>query len=110
MINGITYVDGGLFENLPVACIRNQSKILIGVHVNHNGYQESINGFKEIAERTFQLAIGQNVQKSMELCDFVIDSPEMQHFNTFDFNLADEIYHIGYREAEKKLPEILASF
>lgn len=109
VINGTTYVDGGLFENLPAACIRKQSQILIGVHVNHNGYQRSISGFKEIAERTFQLAISLNVKASMALCDFVIDSSEMQHFNTFDFKLADEIYHIGYNEAEKKLPEILDS-
>lgn len=110
VIDGKTYVDGGLFENLPASCIRNQCQLLIGVHVNHNGYQESVNGFKEIAERTFQLAISQNVRESLEICDFIIDSPDIRHYTTFDFKAADELYQIGFQEAERKLVKLFDRF
>ncbi len=106
VIDGITYVDGGLFENLPAHCIRDYSRLLIGVHVNHNGYQENVSGFIEIAERTFQLAISQNVRESLAICDLVIDSPEIRRYTTFDFKAADELYQLGFREAERKLEKL----
>jgi NTE family protein len=109
IIDGITYVDGGLFNNLPVDCIREQCRFLIGVHVNHNGPEENITGFKAVAERTFRLAIAKNVYESLDLCDFVIDPPETRLYNTFDFGKADEIFRIGFEETETRLLEIFDS-
>jgi NTE family protein len=109
IIDGITYVDGGLLNNLPVDCIRDQCRILIGVHVNHNGPEENISGIKAIAERTFRLAIGQNVSGSLSKCDFVIDPPETRLFNTFDFKRADEIFQIGFEETERRILEMFDS-
>lgn len=109
IINGITYVDGGLLNNLPVDCIRDQCRILIGVHVNHNGPEEKIAGIKAIAERTFRLAMGQNVKDSLAKCDFVIDPPETRLFNTFDFKKADEIFRIGFDATEKRILEMFDS-
>lgn len=109
IIDGQTYVDGGLFNNLPVDCIRNQCRFLIGVHANHNGPEENIEGFKAIAERTFRLIFAKNVNESLALCDFVIDPAQTRMFNTFDFGKADEIFQIGYDETIKRIPEILNS-
>ena len=106
IIDGITYVDGGLLNNLPVDCIRDQCRILTGVHVNHNGAEENISGIKAVAERTLRLAMGQNVRESLSKCDFVIDPPETRKYNTFDFKKADEIFKIGFEEAEKRIPEM----
>lgn len=109
IIDGNTYVDGGLLNNLPVDCIRDQCRILIGVHVNHNGPEESISGIKAIAERTLRLAMGQNVRESLSKCDFVIDPPETRKFNTFDFKKADEIFKIGFEETEKRILQMFDS-
>lgn len=109
IIDGVTYIDGGLLNNLPVDCIRDQCRILIGVHVNHNGPEKNITGMKAIAERTFRLAIGQNVSESLAKCDFVIDPPETRLYNTFDFKKADEIFKIGFDETEKRILEMFDS-
>ncbi len=109
VIDGNSYVDGGLLNNLPVDCIRDQCQILIGVHVNHNGKEENFSGIKAIAERTFRLVMSQNVRLSMVKCDFVIDPPATRKFNTFDFAKADEIFQIGFDETEKRIPEIVDS-
>jgi len=106
VINGNSYVDGGLLNNLPVDCIRDKCQVLIGVHVNHNGPEESFSGIKAIAERAFRLAMSQNVTGSLSKCDFVIDPPATRRFNTFDFNKADELFEIGFKETEKRIPEI----
>ncbi len=110
IIDGATYVDGGLFNNLPVDCIRNQCRFLIGVHVNHNGPEENITGFKAVAERTFRLVFAKNVNESLAVCDFVIDPPQTRLFNTFDFDKADEIFRIGFDETEKRILELFESF
>lgn len=109
IIDGNTYVDGGLLNNLPVDCIRDQCRILIGVHVNHNGPEESISGIKAIAERTLRLAMGQNVRESLTKCDFIIDPPETRKYNTFDFKKADEIFRIGFEETERRILEMFES-
>jgi NTE family protein len=109
VIDGTTYVDGGIFDNLPAKCIREQCHILIGVHVNYNGKENNISGFRAIAERSFRLAITKNVEESLVLCDFVIAPPEMRQFNTFDFSKADEIFRIGFDETEKRILEIFDS-
>lgn len=109
IIDGNTYVDGGLFENLPVDCIRKQCRYLIGVHVNHNGPEENISGIKAIAERTFRLAITQNVSTSLSKCDFIIDPENTRLFNTFDFSKADEIFKLGYESTEQILLELFGT-
>lgn len=106
IIDGKTYVDGGLFNNLPVDCIRDQCRFLIGVHVNRNNPEENITGLQAIAERTFRLVFAQNVQESMALCDFVIDPPQTRLFNTFDFGKANEIFKIGFDETERRILEL----
>jgi len=109
IIDGTTYVDGGIFENLPVTCIRDKCRILIGVHVNHNGPEENISGFKAIAERTLRLAFAKNVKESLAICDFVIDPPQTRKFNTFDFGKADEIFEIGFEETERHILELFGT-
>lgn len=109
IIDGNTYVDGGLLNNLPVDCIRDKCRILIGVHVNHSGPEEKISGIKAVAERTFQLVMGQNARESLVKCDFVIEPPEASRFNTFDFKKTDEIFQIGFEETEKRIVEMFDS-
>ena len=110
IIDGNTYVDGGLFNNLPAQCIRDQCRFLIGVNVNHNGPEENITGLKAIAERTFRLTIAKNVNESLAICDFIVNPPETRMFNTFDFGKADEIFRIGFEETEYMILELFDSF
>lgn len=98
-MGGKVYVDGGLFDNLPAASIKDKCQTLIGVHVNYNGPMEDVGGIREIAQRTFSLAIELNVVKSRELCDFMIEPDEMKTISIFDFDKIDEIVEIGYNAA-----------
>ena len=109
VINGQTYVDGGLLDNLPAECIRDKCQILIGVHVNHNGPEEKVEGMFSIAERCFRLGISQNVEDSKKLCDFLIEPPKTRDFTTFSFNKAKDIYEVGFAEAEKQIANLFQS-
>ena len=107
IIGGNTYVDGGLLNNLPAQCIRDQCQFLIGVNVNHNGPEENITGFKAIAERAFRLTMAKNVHESFAICDFIINPPETSVYSIFDFGRATEIFRIGFQETERRIAEII---
>lgn len=103
VINNTTYIDGGLYDNLPAEAIRDHCHTLIGVHVNYIGSIESFNGITEIAERTFSLSIGENVRPSMEMCDFLIDPPKMVEFSFWDYDKAEAIIKTGYDYTNKMI-------
>lgn len=107
IIDGTTYVDGGLLNNLPAQSIRSQCRFLMGVNVNHNGPEENISGFRAIAERAFRLAMAKNVHESFAACDFVINPPQMRRFSIMDFKRVNEIFKIGYDETERRIPELV---
>lgn len=107
IIEGNTYVDGGLLNNLPAQCIREHCGVLIGVNVNHNGPEENIIGFKAIAERAFRLTMAKNVHESLAMCDFIINPPTTRLYSVFDFGRANEIFKIGFEETERRIPELL---
>ena len=109
IIDGQTYVDGGLLNNLPAESIRDKCQVLIGVHVNHNGPEKNMKGMMTIAERCFRLGIAQNVEDSKKICDFLIEPPEARDFTTFNFNKAKEIYQVGFDETEKLIAHAFES-
>lgn len=97
VIDGTSYVDGGLLCNLPASVISSKCRILIGSHVNYPGNRKSLTGTKEILERVVNLGITQNAKPEMELCDYLIDPPEMQKYSLFDFSKIEEIIEVGYK-------------
>jgi NTE family protein len=107
-IDGKTYIDGGLFDNLPSASIKDKCQTLIGVHVNYNGPVDKIEGMKGIAQRAFSLGIEQNVVESRKLCDFMIEPEEMKQFSFLDFDRIDDLVEVGYKATMKLIEEELA--
>lgn len=106
IIDGNTYVDGGLLNNLPAQCIRDKCRLLIGVNVNHNGPEANISGFRAIAERAFRLTMAKNVHESFAICDFILNPPGTRLYSIFDFGKANDIYKIGFEETTRRLPEL----
>jgi len=100
LINGQTYVDGGLFNDLPVDPLAGQCKTIIASHVNYNGPDPELNSIRAIAERVYRLAIYQHVQKNFDKCDYIIDPPELRKHGVFDFRHIDKMYEIGYEATE----------
>ncbi len=62
-IDDISYVDGGVLDNLPVRPIENKCRILIGSFVNPIGYMEKVSGLINIAERTFMLSMSKEIYR-----------------------------------------------
>jgi len=95
-INGDLYVDGGLFENLPVNPLLNQCDKLIAVNVMPVNLEEKIDSITDIAVRTFQLKTGANTVELKDKADIYIEPTGVEKYNILNTKYSQELYELGY--------------
>lgn len=105
-INEISYVDGGVLDNLPLRPIENKCRILIGSFVNPVGYMQKISGLINIAERTFMLSMSKEIFEKAKKFDLFIAPLELKNYKILDPEKAAELFWIGYKATNEKLKEI----
>lgn len=94
LINGQYYMDGGLFNNLPVEPLLGLKNI-VGVHVNNYKPSNEMN-IASSAEKIFTLLIKSNVKPQLDKCDFVIEPYISNHIGVLDFSQTDFLFDLGY--------------
>lgn len=99
VIDGIHYVDGGLFRNFPVSVIREACEFVIGVNVSPLVPQKYKQTIFHIAERSYHYMFRANTLEDRELCDILIEAEEFGQYKTFDLENVDQIAQIGYDRA-----------
>jgi NTE family protein len=104
-INGISYVDGGVLDNLPVKPIENKCKILIGSFVNPIGRVEKISGLINIAERSFMLSMSKEIISKARKFDLFVAPPELRKYKILDPEKAQELFSISYKATLEKLKD-----
>ncbi|MGC3946831.1 MAG: patatin-like phospholipase family protein [Chryseolinea sp.] len=110
VLNGTTYVDGGITDNFPVHLLRNETDFIIGLHCNPVIKAPPAKTFRNVLERTLLLAINCNAEKSKAECDLVIEPRELGKYSTFELAKAREMEQIGYSYTRMFLtPERIAT-
>lgn len=97
-INGMRYVDGGLFMNLPVTPIRDICETVIGINVSPYLTNDDKENMIYVAAKSFQYIFNANTAAERQLCDILLEIKDMESYNIFDLHSAKKIYHIGYRQ------------
>jgi NTE family protein len=105
-IDDISYVDGGVLDNLPLRPIENKCRILIGSFVNPVGYMEKISGLISIAERTFMLSMSKEIYEKAKKFDLFIAPLELRNYKILDPEKAHELFEIGYKATSERLKEV----
>ena len=95
-INGSLYVDGGLFDNLPVTPIRQECDHVIAVNICPTHSNKKIDNIIDIAARTFHLSVSANTSKGKELCDTYIEPEGIHNFHIVQDNDSEELFELGY--------------
>jgi NTE family protein len=90
-------LDGGLLNNLPVECLTDRCDFVIGSHCNPLDHNARITTMRSMIQRTFQLAINNNVQNRYKYCDLLIEPPGLKTIDLLNYTRADEIFEIGYQ-------------
>jgi len=100
-----TLVDGGILNNLPVEPLIAHCDFIIGIHVNPPHRDFSVRSFKSMLERTFHLAVQNNVRERIKYCDLFIEPPQLKNYGLFEISKAEEIFKVGYDYTSKMLSE-----
>ncbi|MCD7936435.1 MAG: patatin-like phospholipase family protein [Tannerellaceae bacterium] len=107
VIDGINYVDGGLFRNFPVSNIREECERIIGVNVSPLIPQKYKQTIFHIAERSYHYMFRANTLEDRLLCDVLVEAEEFGFYKTFDLENVDLIANIGYEAAVKALEKVV---
>lgn len=108
-INGVNYVDGGVLRNLPAWIIREKCDILIGVNVSPLPGTRYKHTIMDAALRTYNIMLKKNHVADAAMCDFVIKTPELAHYQVFNLKDINKVFLSGYAAAHRAIKEILAS-
>ena len=106
ILNNMQYIDGGLFNNLPVEPLVGKYGKVIAVHVN-NYEIERKHTIKTVANQIFSMVIKQNVKRNMLKCDFVINPPLDKPYRTFSTKTTEKLFNIGYNAGLEFIKENL---
>ena len=105
VINGVNYIDGGVFKNFPVSTIREDCEKVIGINASPlvaDKYKMSV---LNVAMRSYNFMFKANILHDKELCDFLIEPIDMANYDTFDTEKSREIYELGYQTARIMIEE-----
>ena len=105
MIDGVRYVDGGLFKNFPVTPIRDLCHKVIGVNVCPKHLEEYEDNILRVAIRSYLFLFKQNAVEDSELCDLLLEVDSIDEYNIFNLKNALKIYNQGYRQMMELLEE-----
>lgn len=101
-INDDLYVDGGLFNNLPVTPLNAICKKVIAINISPTAPKHDITNIVNVATRAFQLSVSANMMHNKHLADVLIEPKELSKFDLLDTSNSEAIFELGY-EAVKKL-------
>jgi len=106
--DGQTYVDGGLFMNLPAEPLRAECDFVLGVNVMPNVPVDhtDVNNVVKITSRALDLSVWHNSAQSYRFCDFVIETKGANDYMQFAFWKYEELITVGYDATTAIMPEL----
>lgn len=96
LYQGRLLVDGGLLNNMPVGGVTGKCDFILGIHCNPINREANILTLRSMVERTFLLAINNNVEPRLRLLDFLIEPPQLKYFSLLNLKRARIMYDSGY--------------
>jgi len=105
LMNGKTYVDGGVINNFPTEPIEDKCNFMIGIHVNPLVPVDEFTSLMGIAERSFHLSFSGQLAAKEKKCDIFIEPKGIGNYKLMEVSKIKEIYNLGYKETKRILKE-----
>lgn len=102
-IDGVHYVDGGIFRNFPVVPIRDMCDKVIGINVSPLISTDYKQNMIQIAQRSYHFMFKANTIEDKALCDLLVEVEEAHQYSTFDLENIHQIFKIGYQDTVRTL-------
>ena len=95
------YVDGGLTDNLPVRPLVRLCENIIGVNIFPNENVNKIDNLFQVATRTFQISLDNNMKYNRSKCNIYIEPKNISKYHMLEAKHQDDIFEIGYQHVRK---------
>ena len=105
VINNLSYVDGGVIDNVPVYPIEKLCKKIICSYVNPLGRRDHFTSLLAIAERSFHLSVAKDLASKRKKFSIFIAPDKLAEYSAFHQDKAAEIFEIGYLTAKREIEE-----
>lgn len=102
-IDGVNYVDGGLFMNLPVSTIRRVCDRVIAINVSPLVAPQYKKNIVSIALRSYNFMFRSNAIPEREKADLLIEPYSLEGYSNRELEKAEEIFMQGYNTATEVL-------
>lgn len=105
-LNGESYIDGGILNNLPVEPLIGHCDVIIGSNCNPVSENYVPGNMRSLLERSLLMAISVNTLTKREQCDLFLEPEGLANYGGFDFLKATEIFEIGYSYGRSMIDKI----
>lgn len=95
-IDDVPYVDGAIYNNLPVEPFCHCKCDTVCVYVNPTPEFTDHSNVLAVIDRAWHLLFREMVDRSAEGCHLFIEPPDLQKYGLFDVNKLPEIFETGY--------------
>jgi NTE family protein len=102
-IDGVDYVDGGVFMNLPVAPLREICERVVAVNVSPLHRAEFKKNVISVAIRAFHFMSGSNSLWARHNADLLIEPDNLYEYGNTELDKAEDIFERGYDAASEVL-------
>ncbi|HPJ77778.1 MAG TPA: patatin-like phospholipase family protein [Prolixibacteraceae bacterium] len=96
-LDGCSYADGGLLNNIPVEPLVGKCRKIIVSNISPLQKPVQISSLTQVIMRTFLMSIHARVHTARDHADLYIEPPELTSFEILSVSHADEMYDIGYQ-------------
>jgi len=105
-INGVNYVDGGVFKNLPVSTIRKECEKIVAVNVSPIIAEKYKLNILNIAMRSYHFMFRANAFPDRESADLLIEPYGLKGYSNRELVKAEKIFDQGYKVGKEVLKRI----
>lgn len=90
------YLDGGIFDNVPVAALRDKCDKVIAINIMPLETNSNVKNLMDVALRTFQMSVEANTYYSRKHADLFIEIEGIQKFGVLSTSNAQALFDLGY--------------
>ncbi|MDD4609323.1 MAG: patatin-like phospholipase family protein [Bacteroidaceae bacterium] len=106
-IDEINYVDGGVFNNLPVSVIRDCCEHIAAINVSPLVADEYKKNFISIAKRSYDFMFQANTIRDREIADLLIEPYNLAGYSNREIGKAEEIFEQGFKTGTEVLNKLM---
>lgn len=107
IIEGDSYVDGGLMDNIPIAPIKNDCEQIIVSNISPINPRAKMKNLVQIATRTFYMSVNANLKEVRKHATVFVEHDGIDKYDILLRTHADELFELGYKSAKKALGKSL---